>query len=398
MGACENRKFYAHAHRPQAFAQHLRAQAFFPSVMSDTTDAVPAPQAQPLISVLMPAYKHAAFVHTALDSVLQQSWQHLEVIVIDDASPDTTWDVLQACTDPRLRLLRNEHNLGSHGTMNAALQLARGEFIAIINSDDLFLPERLASCYAALQASGADLVGTDMRLMDDDGNVVTTHWWIDAYEALKRVWTDTQDWPATLLAGNVFMTTSNFFFRRRWLEQVGDFQDLRYVLDYDWLLRGLGQGLRLAWIDTPLLQYRLHAANTISERPLRANLLRDWLAAREREWRTGARVDTPAAPAAEPGTRFRLRRWPPMLVLHNDPVRIRIATMLMRQPMGLADIVALSGQGAEICKRFLQVLDDAGVLQSATAAPTPAPGAAAPQTPARGLGGLLGSIRRRLGL
>lgn len=133
-------------------------------------------------------------------------------------------------------------------------------------------------------------------------------------------------------------------------------------------------------------------------RPLRANLLRDWLAAREREWRTGARVDTPAAPAAEPGTRFRLRRWPPMLVLHNDPVRIRIATMLMRQPMGLADIVALSGQGAEICKRFLPVLDDAGVLQSATAAPTPAPGAAAPQTPARGLGGLLGSIRRRLGL
>lgn len=240
--------------------------------MSDTTDAVPAPQAQPLISVLMPAYKHAAFVHTALDSVLQQSWQHLEVIVIDDASPDTTWDVLQACTDPRLRLLRNEHNLGSHGTMNAALQLARGEFIAIINSDDLFLPERLASCYAALQASGADLVGTDMRLMDDDGNVVTTHWWIDAYEALKRVWTDTQDWPATLLAGNVFMTTSNFFFRRRWLEQVGPFHDLRYVLDYEWLLRGLAQGMRLTWVETPLLHYRLHAANTISEHPWRANL------------------------------------------------------------------------------------------------------------------------------
>lgn len=240
--------------------------------MSDTTDAVPAPQAQPLISVLMPAYKHAAFVRTALDSVLQQSWQHLEVIVIDDASPDTTWEVLQTYSDPRLRLLRNEHNLGSHGTMNAALQLARGEFIAIINSDDRFLPERLAACHAALEASGADLVGTDMRLMDDDGAVVTAHWWIDAYEALRRVWRETQDWPATLLAGNVFMTTSNFFFRRRWLEQVGPFHDLRYVLDYEWLLRGLVQGLRLAWVDTPLLHYRLHAANTISEHPWRANL------------------------------------------------------------------------------------------------------------------------------
>ena len=240
--------------------------------MHDTTDAAPAPDAQPLISVLIPAYNHARFVRAALDSVLQQSWSNLELIVIDDASPDATWQVLQECSDPRVRLSRNERNLGSHGTLNAALQQARGEFITILNSDDLFLPHRLAACHAALQASGADLVGTDMHLMDDDGALVQAHWWIDAYEALKRVWTDTQDWPATLLAGNVFMTTSNFFFRRRWLEQVGDFQDLRYVLDYDWLLRGLGQGLRLAWIDTPLLQYRLHAANTISERPLRANL------------------------------------------------------------------------------------------------------------------------------
>lgn len=240
--------------------------------MPDTTDAVPAPDAQPLISVLMPAYQHARFVQIALDSVLQQSWPHLELIAIDDASPDSTWDVLQACSDPRLRLLRNDHNLGSHGTINKALQLARGEFIAIINSDDCFLPGRLAACHAALQASGADLVGTDMRLIDNDGAVVASHWWVDAYDALKRVWAETQDWPATLLAGNVFMTTSNFFFRRRWLEQVGPFQDLRYVLDYDWLLRGLVQGLRLAWVDTPLLHYRLHTANTISEKPLRANL------------------------------------------------------------------------------------------------------------------------------
>ena len=89
--------------------------------MPDTTDAAPAPDAQPLISVLIPAYNHARFVRAALDSVLQQSWSNLELIVIDDASPDATWQVLQECTDPRVRLLRNESNLGSHGTLNAAL-------------------------------------------------------------------------------------------------------------------------------------------------------------------------------------------------------------------------------------------------------------------------------------
>ena len=97
--------------------------------MPDTTDAAPAPDAQPLISVLIPAYNHARFVRAALDSVLQQSWRNLELIVIDDASPDATWQVLQKCTDPRVRLSRNERNLGSHGTLNAALQQARGEFV-----------------------------------------------------------------------------------------------------------------------------------------------------------------------------------------------------------------------------------------------------------------------------
>lgn len=236
----------------------------------------------------MPAYNHARFVCAAVGSVLQQTWPHWECIIIDDASSDGTWPVLQELkaqaqipdaslahsdlAEGRLRLFRNERNLGSHGTLNAALQHARGEFIAIINSDDLFAPERLSACYAALQDSGADLIGTDMHLIDNDGVRLEQHWWLDAYRALKTVWADTHDWPATLLAGNLFMTTSNFFFRRRWLEQVGGFADLRYVLDYDWLLRGLSQGLHLAWLDTPLLQYRLHTANTISERPLRANL------------------------------------------------------------------------------------------------------------------------------
>lgn len=159
--------------------------------------------------------------------------------------------------------------------------------------------------------------------------------------------------------------------------------------------------------DTPLASARAvlrlcsrgmpDAADTL-HRPLRANLLRDWLTAREKEWLAKAATGTPAAPAATPGTRVRLRRWPPMLVLHNDPVRIRIATMLIRQPMSLPDIVALSGQSAEVCRRFLQVLGDVGVLQSETSTPTPPASTPPPQTPAKGLGALLGSIRRRLGL
>ena len=226
----------------------------------------------PLVSVLMPAYNHAPYVRAAVESVLGQTHGNLELIAIDDASSDETWAVLQSFGDERLRLFRHDANLGAHATLNEALKLAKGEFIAIINSDDFFHPERLASCLEELKQGGADLVGTDIVLVDGDGQPVTDHWWVTAFEDLKRVWVETRDWPATLLEGNTFMTTSNFCFRRAWFEAVGDFHDLRYVLDYEWLLRGLIKGMKLDWLDVPLLSYRLHEHNTISERPLAANL------------------------------------------------------------------------------------------------------------------------------
>lgn len=226
----------------------------------------------PLVSVLLPAFNHADYVRAAVESVLAQTCRDIELVVIDDASTDATWTVLQSFADPRLRLLRHEVNLGSHATLNELLGLARGTFIAIINSDDVFHPERLAACIETLRATGADLVGTDITLIDETGQPVTAHWWINAFVALKQTWIDTQDWTAALMEGNVFMTTANFCFRRSWLEAVGEFANLRYVLDYEWLLRGLATGKKLAWLDTPLLSYRLHAQNTIAERPLAANL------------------------------------------------------------------------------------------------------------------------------
>lgn len=228
--------------------------------------------ASPLVSVLMPAYNHAPYVVAAVESVLRQSYDTIELVVIDDASTDETWAALQPFADDRLRMFRHEANRGSHATLNEALALARGDFIAIINSDDVFHPERIAGCLEALQAEQADMVGTDIALIDAAGQPVAEHWWIAAFSDLKRVREKTGDWIATLMEGNVFMTTSNFVFRRSWLEAVGEFADLRYVLDYEWLLRGLGKRKKLAWLDVPLLRYRLHEHNTISERPLAANL------------------------------------------------------------------------------------------------------------------------------
>ena len=233
---------------------------------------MPNTHTSPLVSVLIPAYNHASYVRAAVESVLGQTYGNLELIAIDDASSDATWNVLQSFEDERLRLYRHDSNQGAHATLNEALGMVRGEFVAIINSDDVFAPTRIAACLETLRNTGADLVGSDIILIDAAGEPLVEHWWVRAFADLKRVWTETGDWHATLLHGNVFMTTSNCVFRRSWLEAVGDFRDFRYVLDYEWLLRGLIKDRRLAWLDAPLLHYRLHERNTISERPLAANL------------------------------------------------------------------------------------------------------------------------------
>ena len=129
-----------------------------------------------LVSVLMPAYNHERYVAAAVESVLSQTYPEWELIVIDDASQDGTWEVLQSFEDERLRLYRHDSNQGAHATLNEALGMARGEFVAIINSDDVFAPARIAACLETLHDTDADLVGSDIVLIDAAGEPVLEHW------------------------------------------------------------------------------------------------------------------------------------------------------------------------------------------------------------------------------
>ncbi|MCB1954232.1 MAG: glycosyltransferase [Rhodocyclaceae bacterium] len=225
----------------------------------------------PRVSVVMPCFNHERYVGDAIRSVLGQGFADLELVIIDDASSDGSWAVIEGFDDPRLRASRHPQNQGAHATLNEGMQAARGEILAIINSDDLFAPDRLERCIAAIDG-GANLVGSDIELIDPQGATVAEHWWIEAFARLKAARAESGDWPATLLEGNVFMTTSNFVMSRACWERAGPFANLRFVHDYAFLLEALRAGCTLDWIDAPLLRYRLHESNTISENPLNANL------------------------------------------------------------------------------------------------------------------------------
>lgn len=234
---------------------------------------MPHPHTAPLVSVLMPAYNHASYVGEAVGSVLGQTYGNLELIAIDDASSDATWSVLQSFGDERLRRFRHDINLGAHATLNEALSRARGTLVAVINSDDVYAPERLQKAVACL-AANPELGACFSRygFIDEAGRTVReadslAAEFPDAAQSLggdaaKLERNELQ--VLSVLARNYLHTTSNLVCRREAVEQVGPFRNFRYVHDHEFFLR-LCLRHPIAVLPENLLGYRVHAANTLAE-------------------------------------------------------------------------------------------------------------------------------------
>ena len=96
-----------------------------------------------LVSIIMPSYNTAKFISETIDSVLAQTYENWELIIVDDCSKDDTDTVVARYTDPRIRYLKNEVNSGAAVSRNRALREAKGRWIAFLDSDDLWTPEKL---------------------------------------------------------------------------------------------------------------------------------------------------------------------------------------------------------------------------------------------------------------
>lgn len=124
------------------------------------------------VSVVMPSYNSAAYVRDAISSVLGQTYQNWELIIVDDASTDNSVDVIRPYTDtdPRIRLHINEKNAGAAATRNKCTELATGDIIAFLDSDDLWLKEKLEKQVAVYQSDpSATFVFTHYGCMNKDG-------------------------------------------------------------------------------------------------------------------------------------------------------------------------------------------------------------------------------------
>lgn len=124
-----------------------------------------------LVSIIMPSWNTARFIAESIQCVINQTYQNWELIIVDDCSTDNTDEmVAHFLTDNRIKYFHNEKNSGAAITRNNAMRKAQGEWIAFLDSDDLWLPEKLEKQIQFMKQGGIVLSYTEYEKIDEDGN------------------------------------------------------------------------------------------------------------------------------------------------------------------------------------------------------------------------------------
>ena len=226
----------------------------------------------PLISVVIPAYNHERFVGEAVESVLDQSCSDLELIVVDDGSTDQTGDIVKGYSDKRLRYYFQE-NQDAFNTINRGISLAKGKYVSILNSDDVYEVNRLEKLLEILQNNNCVCSFSDVIPISDDGEHYSDpeFGWNQWHKKNRDFYFECDDLYTAFLKGNFMVTTSNLFMTAEAAQEVGPFCSLRYLHDYDFIFRMMTAFPgRVHYADgLQLLRYRIHSGNTLGEAAIR---------------------------------------------------------------------------------------------------------------------------------
>lgn len=207
------------------------------------------------VSVIIPAYNQAVYVGKAIQSVLDQTYQNLECIVVDDGSKDRTYKIVNEFEDRRILYIR-QLNQGLSAARNTGLTISSGEYISFLDSDDLFTPDKLTKLVEVLEKNpGTALAAGSAYLIDHNDQPIPRQFSSSLPEDSSR-----------LLLGNP-LHVGSVLLRREWQEKVGLFDtNLKSYEDWDFWLRLALVGGKMQSIKDIVSYYRFHTAQMTRNR------------------------------------------------------------------------------------------------------------------------------------
>lgn len=279
----------------------------------------------PRVSILLTCYNHFAYLPTCWQGVVDQTYRDFEIIALDDGSTDGTRQWLSK-REGEARIVLNEENLGTYATLNRGLEAANGEFVAILNDDDVWLPTKLEQQIALLERfPRVGLVHTDGYFIDGAGNRLE-----GSPLGFEFPRTESGDVFLDLAYQNKIIASAALV-RRECFEELGGF-DGSYFGSGDWQMwLRIAERWEIGYVGQPLTLYRVHGENASHklERIWRDDQrLREWLA---------PKLDSATAYDAARLSRAKAHNWAclgTVRMLNGDPrgARAAFAASLREQP------------------------------------------------------------------
>lgn len=222
----------------------------------------------PTISVLMPTYNVAEYVEEAIKSILNQTYQNIELIVVDDCSTDITYDIISnlAKQDSRIVAVRNTNNLRISQSLNKALGLAHGKLIARMDGDDISRPDRLEKLEEHLRNHpDISLVGSFSEAISENGNHLSYHKLPISSKWIHRTL------PLCSTVQHIWLAYRELY------DTLGGYRECPGAEDYDFLLRADSLGYQFANLPEYLYKVRLRQGNTESTDGLKRVLTKQYV-------------------------------------------------------------------------------------------------------------------------
>lgn len=211
----------------------------------------------PLVSVVVPTYNQAPYLEEAINSARNQTYPHVEIVIVNDGSTDNSAEILKdlAAKDSRIRYF-NQKNQGFAVATNKAIEESKGEYIVHLDSDDVYEPEKIQKQLEMLQKdSTIDLVYTAIQVIDSEGNPLMQ---------MRGSEMDHDTFFAQMLFRSIMPNPTTIMGKRVCFLNVPYREKYKRSVDYDRVLR-LAEKYRFKYLDLPLTRWRRHERNLTNE-------------------------------------------------------------------------------------------------------------------------------------
>jgi alpha-1,3-rhamnosyltransferase len=213
---------------------------------------------QPLVSVIISSYNHAAYIEETIHSVMRQTYPNIELLVTDDASSDDTANRIEVLQrEYAFSFKKQEKNMGLSRNLNAMINSCKGSLICIFYSDDIMVPDRIEKQVAYMQDKPeVGICSGNVRLIDEQGNFIQEKRPHDEIPFLRY------DFDDVFLLNKPALSTTTLLIRRGVLEEIGGFDPEIRLQDFQLYLKVTHAGYYIDRLSDVLAYYRVHQSNT----------------------------------------------------------------------------------------------------------------------------------------